>query len=332
VRPILAEAQARRAGLDRPDVAKVLESGFEGYQTGIYREGEELLPIVARAPDVERKDLDSIRGLQIWSPAAQRMIPLTQVVTGFETVWEEAHVWRRDREPMIKIHADPFGELPAELFARVKPRIEAALGVDVEAITGKSVGPPDNPYEKLKAGTIPVVWGRKLPLKGEPGYYMAWGGQMEDSSQANAALSGSLPMFFGAMILIVIILFNSLRQPLVIFLTVPLALIGIAWGLLATGQPFGFKNAIVLVDEINANLAGGKSPYDSVVMSGVSRVRPVSMAALTTVLGMAPLLPDAFFVSMAVTIMAGLSVATVLTLIVVPVFYTIIFRIPSPAK
>jgi len=92
------------------------------------------------------------------------------------------------------------------------------------------------------------------------------------------------------------------------------------------------KNAIVLVDEINANLAAGKPPYESVIMSGVSRVRPVSMAALTTVLGMAPLLPDAFFVSMAVTIMAGLTVATVLTLIIVPVLYTIVFRIPSPAK
>jgi len=274
------------------------------------------------------------------------MIPLTQVVTGFETVWEEAHVWRRDRQPMIKIHADPMGELPSELFARVKPRVEAALGVDVEAVIGKTVGPPEDPYEKLTDKTIPIVWGRKLALEGEPGYYLAWGGQAEDSSQATASLGASLPIFFGAMILIVIILFNSLRQPLVIFLTVPLALIGVAWGLLATGQPFGFmsilgalsltgmliKNAIVLVDEINANLAAGKPPYESVIMSGVSRVRPVSMAALTTILGMAPLLPDAFFVSMAVTIMAGLGVATVLTLIIVPVLYTIIFRIPSPAK
>lgn len=272
------------------------------------------------------------------------MIPLRQIVTGFETTWEEANVWRRDRTPMIKVHCDPRHELTSELFARLKPQVEAALGVDVEAVTGKSVGTDDDPYAGLTAGTIPVVWGRKVPLKGKPGYSMSWGGTNEDSAQANAALSKSLPIFLGAMVLIVIILFNSLRKPLVIWLTVPLSIIGVTLGLLLTRQPFGFmsllgllslsgmliKNAIVLVDEINANQAAGKPLYDSIVLSGVSRVRPVSMAALTTILGMIPLLGDAFFVAMAVTIMFGLGVATVLTLVVVPVFYAIAFRVPSP--
>ena len=92
------------------------------------------------------------------------------------------------------------------------------------------------------------------------------------------------------------------------------------------------KNAIVLVDEINANIAAAKPVYESIVLAGVSRMRPVSMAALTTILGMVPLLGDAFFISMAVTVMFGLGVATVLTLIVVPVFYTIVFRVPSPSR
>ena len=142
------------------------------------------------------------------------------------------------------------------------------------------------------------------------------------------------------MVLIVIMLFDSLRQPLVIFLTVPLALIGVTLGLLSTGQPFGFmatlgflslsgmliKNAIVLIDEVELQKREGKDVYTAIVSSGVSRLRPVSMAALTTALGMIPLLVDAFFVSMAVTIIFGLVIATILTMIVVPVLYAIFFR------
>ena len=148
------------------------------------------------------------------------------------------------------------------------------------------------------------------------------------------------------MVLVVVLLFNSVRQPLVIWLTVPLAIIGVSFGLLSTGEPFGFmsmlgllsligmlvKNAIVLIDEINANISAQKPLYEAIVVAGVSRVRPVSMAALTTILGMIPLLGDAFFISMAVTVMFGLGVATILTLIVVPVFYTIVYRVPSPAR
>ena len=144
------------------------------------------------------------------------------------------------------------------------------------------------------------------------------------------------------MVLIVIFLFNAIRTPLIIFLTVPLALIGVTWGLLIFRQPFGFmallgflslvgmliKNSIVLIEEINNQIGTGKDRFLAVVDSGVGRMRPVMMAAATTILGMVPLLQDAFFVAMAVTIMAGLLVATVLTLLVVPVLYTIFFRIP----
>jgi multidrug efflux pump subunit AcrB len=148
------------------------------------------------------------------------------------------------------------------------------------------------------------------------------------------------------MVLIVIALFNALRQPLVIWLTVPLALIGVTAGLLLTKQPFGFmallgfmslsgmlvKNAIVLIDEIEIQKGEGGSVFKAIVDSGVSRLRPVSMAALTTALGMIPLLFDAFFVAMAVTIIFGLMIATVLTMVVVPVFYSIFFRVPYEAS
>jgi multidrug efflux pump subunit AcrB len=342
VRPQIAESQARRAGIDRPEIARAIEAGFEGTRTGVYREGEELLAIVARAPESERINADALHSLQIWSPVAGAMIPLGQVVSGFKTEWEDANIWRRDRTTMLKLHCDAREELPSELFARIKPRIEEALGVDIAAATGKDPGP--DPFEDHKATTVKVKYADKLPLKGLPGYYLAWGGEAEDSARAQGALSKSLPVFFAMMIVIVIFLFNSIRKPLVIWLTVPLALIGVTWGLLLTRQPFGFmallgmlsltgmlvKNAIVLVDEIEAQKGQGVDSYNAIVNSGVSRLRPVGLAAATTIMGMIPLLGDAFFVAMAVTIMAGLGFATLLTLVIVPVFYSIIFRVPSP--
>jgi multidrug efflux pump subunit AcrB len=142
-------------------------------------------------------------------------------------------------------------------------------------------------------------------------------------------------------VLLVIFLFNSIKKTLIIWLTVPLSIIGVTAGLLLFDQPFGFmallglmslsgmliKNAIVLIDQIDFEIASGKPPFQAVVDSGASRLIPVSMAALTTILGMLPLVQDGFFVSMAVTIMFGLGFATVLTLIFVPVLYAIFFRI-----
>jgi len=155
---------------------------------------------------------------------------------------------------------------------------------------------------------------------------------------------GALPLFLGIMVLVVIALFNSLRQPLIIWLVVPLAVIGVTIGLGSTGMPFGFmaflgflslsgmliKNAIVLIDEINLQIREGKDPFNGIIDSGVSRLRPVMMAAVTTILGMVPLFPDAFFQAMAVTIAFGLGFATVLTMVVVPVLYATFFGARKP--
>ena len=342
VRPQLAETQARQLGIDRPQVADQLESAFRGKQTGVYRERDELIPIVARAPEYERLDVNNIRDLQIWSPAAQQNVPLRQVLTGFETVYEEATIYRWNRTTTIRIHADAFGEFPSALLARAKPRIEMALGVDLNAYFGSNYASQEEMFANHTAATIAVRDMDQIPLLGKPGYFIAWGGEAEDSARAQASLSASLPIFFGLMVLIVIFLFNSIKKTAVIFLTVPLALIGVTWGLLGFQQPFGFmallgflsltgmliKNSIVLIEEIDRQIDTGKNRFLAVLDSGVNRMRPVSMAAATTILGMIPLLTDAFFVAMAVTIMAGLLVATVLTLLVVPVFYTIFFRIP----
>jgi len=179
-----------------------------------------------------------------------------------------------------------------------------------------------------------------------PGHFLEWGGEYEDSSNAQAGLSASIPGFLLLMVLVVIFLFNALRQPAIIWLCVPLAMIGVTFGLLVTAQPFGFmsllgtlalsgmliKNSIVLLDQVGLEIREGKAPFEAIVDSGVSRMRPVSMAAVTSILGMSPLFLDAFFKAMAVSIMFGLGFATVLTLIVVPVLYAIFFRVPYPAE
>jgi multidrug efflux pump subunit AcrB len=341
--PIMSEAQANRLGIDRPAIAQTIQAAYDGFQTGVYRENDELLPILVRAPEHERVNF-KVDELQIWSPAARRMIPLGQVINGTETSAEDATIYRWNRVTTIRVHTDaPFGELNSELLARAKPRIESEMGngVDLEAYFGRNMG--DDALANMTASTIPIRFMDQIPLKDMPGYFIAWGGEEEDSAKAQAALASSIPVFFGLMVLIVIALFNTIRQPLIIWLTVPLALIGVTWGLLVAKQPFGFmallgfmslsgmliKNAIVLIDEISIQRKT-KEAFQAVVDSGLSRMRPVSMAALTTILGMVPLLLDAFFVSMAVTIMAGLLVATVLTLLVVPTLYVMFYRVPNP--
>jgi len=321
VRPQYAEAQASRAGITRPILARTLEESFSGTQTGVYREEKDLIPIVARAPEKERLNVDNMQDIQVWSPQLGKTLPIRQIVTGFETDYEDANIWRRDRKSMLRIHCDPKEGLASKVLERIRPKIEKALNV-----------------EPGQAITYKAEW----PLKGMPGYTMGWDGEAEDSAKAQESLNANLPKFAILMVLIVVFLFNAYRQPLIIWLCVPLAIIGVAAGLLITKQPFGFmsllgllslsgmliKNAIVLIDQIDFDRRQGKEIYNAIVDSGVSRLRPVSMAALTTILGMTPLLSDAFFISMAVTIMCGLGFATVLTLIIVPVLYAMFFRVP----
>jgi multidrug efflux pump subunit AcrB len=147
-------------------------------------------------------------------------------------------------------------------------------------------------------------------------------------------------------LIIVVVLFNAIRPIFVMFLAIPFALIGISTALGLTQTAFGFmallgamsligmmiKNSIVLLDEINLNLANDLNPYDSIVQAAVSRLRPVVLAALTTVLGVLPLLQDAFWVSMAMTIMSGLTAGTIVTMVLVPVIYATIYNVPSPGK
>ncbi len=315
VRPELLEQPALRNGITRVEVAQAIEAGFEGRPVGFYREPggsgsgiypqeTRLLPIIVRPPLAERTNITGLHSLQIWSPVAGRMIPLSQVAAGTEVAWEDPVVMRRNRFPTVTVHADPRGELPSQLFERVRSKVE------------------------------------EIPLP--EGYALDWGGEYEDSRDARAALAMRLPGALILMVFIVVCLFNSLRVTAVIWLTVPLCVIGVVAGLLLTNQPFGFmallgalslsggqiKNAIVLIDEYNMQLYKlGKPAYQAIVDSSVGRLRPVALVLVTTVLGMIPLVPDPFFSAMAVAIIFGLAFAGVLTMIVVPCLYCIFFGI-----
>ena len=303
ITPLFNEQVGRQLGVNRQDLGGALRGSFEGLPVGTYRDGIRLLPIKLRAAEDERVDIDNIRDAQVWSPVLGRSVPLNQVVSGYRTTWENAVVRGRDRIPTIIASCNASGPLATPLFQRLRPQIEAM----------------------------------ELP----PGYSLAWGGEYEDSVNAQAGLAGALPVGFLLMIITSIFLFGKLRQPGIIWLTVPLAIIGITAGLLTTGGAFDFmsilgalslvglliKNAIVLIEEIDQQIETGKDRYEAVLDSAVSRMRPVMLAAATTILGLIPLLTDVFFVNMSVTIMAGLGFASVLTLIVVPTLYAIFFRI-----
>ncbi|WP_076586936.1 efflux RND transporter permease subunit [Vibrio ostreicida] len=308
--PQFNEGQARRYGITKSDVDDLLAMSFSGKSVGVYRDGTTLMPIVARLPEQERVDIRNIEGMKIWSPALSEYIPLQQVTLGYDMRWEDPIIVRKNRKRMLTVMADPdlLGE---ETAATLQKRLQAKI----EAI--------------------------ELP----PGYSLEWGGEYESSRDAQASLFTTMPMGYLFMFLVTVLLFNTVKEPLIIWLTVPLAIIGVTTGLLVLNTPFGFmallgflslsgmllKNGIVLLDQIEIEMQSGKDPYVAVVEAALSRVRPVCMAAITTILGMIPLLPDIFFKPMAVTIMFGLGFATVLTLIVVPVLYRIFHRVRVPS-
>ncbi|ELI5445516.1 multidrug efflux RND transporter permease subunit VmeV [Vibrio parahaemolyticus] len=304
--PVFNESKARRLGISKEDLSSTLQMAFGGSTFGVLRDGTHTLPIMMRLPEAERVDFESLQNVKIWSPSLQTYIPVDQIIDGVELDWSEPLIQRRDRKRTLTVLADHdvlSDDTAASLFTRVQPKVMA--------------------------------------LHIPEGYEITWGGEYESSKDAQEGLFGSLPMGYLLMFIITILLFNSIKKPLVIWFTVPLSIIGVAFGLLTTNMPFSFtaflgllslsgmilKNGIVLLDQINLELESGKDPYLAIVDSAISRVRPVSMAALTTILGMIPLVFDAFFGSMAITIMAGLGFATVLTLIVVPVMFAILFRI-----
>ena len=306
--PRLVEERARTIGLTRADIGEALRFSTDGLNVGVYREREELIPIVARAPLSERAAPDALSDRLIWSPAQEAYVPIRQVVDGFELTAQDTLIQRRDRIRTLTVQANPpDGETAASAFARF-----SAIISDIERPRG---------------------------------YRLEWGGEHEASQEANESLGGVLPFSLLVMVVTSVLLFQTVRQPLIIWLVVPMSLIGVTLGLLATNVAFSFtallgllslsgmliKNAIVLVDELDQRIKAGHDRFEAVREGSVSRLRPVMLAAGTTILGMTPLIFDAFFQGMAVTIISGLAFATVLTLVATPVIYALFFKVRADA-
>ncbi len=302
-RPDINVINARKSNISKQQIDDALLINFSGKQVGLYHDGSHLLSIIARAPEEERIGIKNLTSLQVWSKDQNAFIPAAQIIKNFQTEWENPLILRRDRKRMISVFADPdilSQQTADDLLKKVRPSIEA------------------------------------LPLP--EGYKLEWGGEAQAALQAKSNLFHSLPLGYIVMLLITILIFNSIRKSLAVWITVPLSIIGVVCGLLLFNAPFNFmallgflslsgmliKNGIVLVDQINIESKHRISTVHAVLNASVSRFRPVCAAAITTTLGMVPLMFDPFFKSMAITIIFGFGFATMLTLIVLPVMYVVL--------
>ncbi|WP_018938150.1 MULTISPECIES: efflux RND transporter permease subunit [unclassified Thioalkalivibrio] len=301
--------RVRAAGLSSAEVAETLEAGFSGRPIGVFRDGDKTLPILWRFPETERSDLSRIDTLEIWPRDGGAPVPLRQVAR-VDIGWDDAAIWRHDRRRAITVQADPAPGVNAERFVRAADAAVAQV--------------------LAEAGASPRV-------------EREWVGEFEASQDAQASVLAPVPFVLVLIALLLLWQFNSYRNALVAGLTVPLAVIGVVAGLLLFRQPFGFiallgtmslagmllRNAIVLVEQVELFRRNGRDAATALVEASVSRFRPVVLAALTTILGMIPLaLSGPFWAPLAIAVMSGLAVGTVLILGVVPVLYATFHRIP----
>ena len=299
---------ARRSGVTSEDVAYSLNAGLTGIDLTQYREGDELIPVTLRTVAADRQDFSKLDGLGIYSQGTGRYVPLKQVAD-VELAFESGVIERRDRE--------------------------RTLSLNVQLTTGATAA---EVVETL------VPWLEQAEANWPPGHEFEIGGETEESGDANASIAAEVPIAGMIILLLLVGQFNSLRRPLIILMTIPLGLIGVTFGLLITNSSFGFftilglislsgiiiNNAIVLLDRIAVEINEFKrTEAEAIFEATQQRLRPILLTTATTVLGMMPLLwgGTAMFVPMAITIMFGLAFATALTLLVVPVLYSLLFRV-----
>ncbi len=309
IRPRVMKDQMRNLGLTRLMINQDILIATTGLPIGGYRDGDKTLPILAVVEPGERYRMDRLKSFPIWAPTANATVPLGTVIASLDTRFEDNLIMRRDRSRVLTAATDTvLGSNADAMLRRVRPLIEA----------------------------IP------LPV----GYSIDWGGEQELSNESLDSMKVAFAPALVLMFTVMVFLFNGLRQPLIIFASLPLILIGVVAGLAIAGMSVSFlaivgllslvgmlaKNSIVLLDQVSVDFAAGRDRYEAIVEDGVGRLRPVSMSAITTVLGMIPLIPDLMFGPMAVTIMAGLTVSTVLTLIVIPVLTAMVYHVPCPKK
>ncbi|MGQ1787534.1 MULTISPECIES: efflux RND transporter permease subunit [unclassified Saccharicrinis] len=295
--------QARLTGISRSNVANSLAIASNGMPVGALYEGVDMLPVILKMEEPIGNHVENIESVPVWSNA-MTSTPLGQVIDSVNISWQDGTIRRYDGIRAIKAQCNPVADVTA-------PELWNSVHEGVEAI--------------------------ELPH----GYQLEWLGDHKDSAKANKNLFALLPLALGLMVLIIILLFNNLKQPMIVMGVVPMALVGVALGHHVMATPFGFmgiigtlgligmmiKNAIVLLDEINFEINQGVDQLNAIINSALSRMRPVMMASLTTILGMMPLLFDVMFKGMAVAVMFGLLIGSLVTLLVVPVLYAILYRV-----
>ena len=308
--PQYVQSRGRWTGVSREDVADTAKLAQDGITVGLYREGDDLYPIVMRKTVTERARLaSSFESLQIIPAMSTTRVPMGAVIEDVTPVWEDPIISRFNRRRCVTIQASP---IDGETFPELRKRV---LG----------------DFNKLEE-TLP------------PGYEFFWDGEFDSTKTSQLALlPGVIPAVL-IMVSILVYLFNGYRTPLVILLTLPFGMVGIVAGLLIFDMPFGFvallgamslggimlRNSVVLLETIDHLLAEGKSRYEAIIEGALSRARPVTVAAATCGLGLIPLLGDVFWSSMAAAMLCGVMVGTVLTLVVAPVLYATLFGVRSP--
>jgi len=303
--------RAKRSGLTSSEIAQSLETYFSGSQITEYREGDEIIPIVLRAEQAERQNLDRLRTLDIYSEKTGKAVPLFQV----------ASLAPYNQFSMIQ-HENLFRTIS------IQARNSTMAAEDLKMIID----------EKIQA------LAEDLPVN----HHIEYDGVIEESIAAQKALGASMPIVLGLILILLVAQFNSFRKAAVITLTIPLSFIGAVLGLLIMMAPFGFmvtlglyslagiiiNNAIVLIDRIDIEIKTGKSEYQAVLDACLTRLRPIAMTTITTVMGLLPLIigKDPLFYGMANVIAFGLGIGTILTLAVVPALYCGFYKISAEAK
>lgn len=298
--PIINQDKARNAGINRTDIAFAMKRASEGMPLGRMYLEDELIAIQLRATE---RSISSLETLPVRSLLGAHSVPLGQVVDGFELKSEESMIWRRDRVKTISAQA---GVARSTTPAAVRNSVID----DIEAI--------------------------HLPA----GYSLEWGGEYYDENKTVSDIIKQLPKALILMIIVLVAMFNGFKQPVIILTTLPLAATGATFSLLLLDKPFGFmaligavtlsgmiiKNGIVLMDQIEMERRNGLTLSDAIKEATVNRTMAISMGALTTALGMIPLLSDLLFDQMAATIIGGLAAATVLSLFIMPALYRIAYK------
>ena len=299
--PEYNQVKGRRTGISRSDLANTTKRYYDGFTIGTYRRDDNLLPIIVRE-NIDERSINSLETLQIEPVNQSISVPLGQVTDGIATEWVNPTIWRYNRHRAITVQATPVDTTVAALRASV--------------------------LDKFSQIELPK------------GYKLEWFGEHKSTIDSQASLIPGVVPALAIILFILVALFNELRPMVIIMLLIPFVMIGVSPGLQVSGAAFGFvtllgvmslsgmmiKNAIVLVDQINIEKSEGKSPHQAIIDAAISRVRPVFLAAATTVLGVIPLVPDLFWQGLAVAIMAGLSFGTLLTMILLPVLYSLFYK------